>query len=273
MNIKHVFTDVDLTLVGRNHVLTERNIEVIKRIREMGIGFYLQSGRVGIALQEILDPLNMNHSDKEFVIGGNGAIVSDTNLHCLVDEYIEDADLLKLIDYFNSVEDCAFSLVCMEKYYSFREISGVSRNKYHVSQSVTFDEVRSLVGTKRFYKFLAQNNNPQILDKMATKISEITNGNVIAVKSTFNNLEVIKKGVSKGNGLKFFCQHMGIDLKEVLVIGDNYNDISMIDIAGFSACPANAVDEVKVKCNYVSPYDCTQSAVADILEKMIIDKQ
>ena len=51
---------------------------------------------------------------------------------------------------------------------------------------------------------------------------------------------------------------------EVLAIGDSWNDLPMLRAAGLSACPANAVPEVKAIVDYVSPLTATRG-VADIL--------
>ena len=68
MSIRYVFTDVDLTLMGRDHVLTKENVEAIKKVKELGIAFYIQSGRLPCALNEVLDPLAINHKDDEYMI-------------------------------------------------------------------------------------------------------------------------------------------------------------------------------------------------------------
>lgn len=42
----------------------------------------------------------------------------------------------------------------------------------------------------------------------------------------------MSKGTSKGIAVKKFCDILGIDSEEVICIGDNENDISMIKFAG-----------------------------------------
>jgi hydroxymethylpyrimidine pyrophosphatase-like HAD family hydrolase len=56
----------------------------------------------------------------------------------------------------------------------------------------------------------------------------------------------------------------GIPLENILCIGDAANDLSMLTIAGYAACPANAAQEVKDCVSYVSPYPYTEG-VLDIL--------
>ncbi|WP_066639560.1 HAD-IIB family hydrolase [Desulfolucanica intricata] len=72
------------------------------------------------------------------------------------------------------------------------------------------------------------------------------------------------KGVDKAIGIKYLCSKMEIEPEEILGIGDSNNDLSMLKIVGFAACPNNAFEKVKELCEYVSPHPFTRG-VADIL--------
>jgi len=65
-------------------------------------------------------------------------------------------------------------------------------------------------------------------------------------------VDITPKGVDKGSGLRALAECVGIELDEVLCIGDSNNDLAMLSIAGRSACPANATPEVKATVDYVS---------------------
>ena len=78
-------------------------------------------------------------------------------------------------------------------------------------------------------------------------------------------MEINPKGVSKGNALKYIANHLDISLKDTLAIGDNLNDLSMLEIAGLSGAPANARDAILDVVIYKSPRTYNQSAVYDIL--------
>jgi HAD superfamily hydrolase (TIGR01484 family) len=58
-------------------------------------------------------------------------------------------------------------------------------------------------------------------------------------------LDVLKHGCSKGSALARWAAHLGIPRSEVMAIGDNYNDIEMLQFAGFPFVMANASDELK----------------------------
>ena len=58
---------------------------------------------------------------------------------------------------------------------------------------------------------------------------------------------VLHEQLGKGNALGAYAAHRSISTAHILAIGDQYNDLNMLDgtAAGFVACPANALPEVK----------------------------
>ena len=268
MSIKFICTDIDGTLTGNDHVLTEKNIEAIKSLKNMGIGFCLQSGRLPCSLREITDQLKDCGYEDTYSICSNGSLIIDTNYHIIYEKYLSKNNLNKCLDYFKLLKNVSYALANYNHYYVIGEDLFNNKNKYRstVNVQINDEEARKLVEKEEISKFLFIDNDLDELEEVIKKIPLLTNGEVIGVKSSYNSLEVIPNGVSKGNGLLEFCKYKNIDIKECLVVGDNYNDESMIDIAGYKACPSNAVNDIKKKCDYVSKYDCFNSAIADVIE-------
>jgi hydroxymethylpyrimidine pyrophosphatase-like HAD family hydrolase len=77
-------------------------------------------------------------------------------------------------------------------------------------------------------------------------------------------VDVTPAGVDKVFGITAMLDEAETDWTEVLAIGDSWNDLGMLARAGRSACPANAVPEVKAVVDYCSPYPATRGVV-DIL--------
>lgn len=58
--------------------------------------------------------------------------------------------------------------------------------------------------------------------------------------------------------------------ENTIYIGDDDNDIPLLQHVALSACPNNASPNVKKICDYVSQYDGGEGAVRDILERVFI---
>ena len=61
----------------------------------------------------------------------------------------------------------------------------------------------------------------------------------------FSLLDIIARGCSKGSGLAAWARRLGLDPAEVMAVGDNLNDLEMLEFAGRPVVMGNAVAELK----------------------------
>ena len=73
--------------------------------------------------------------------------------------------------------------------------------------------------------------------------------NILRSFPTF--LEVLNKGVSKGDGLKIAMEHRGLKPDEVIAFGDEENDLSMFEAVKYSAAPLNAREKIREAAGFV----------------------
>jgi len=266
--IKHVFSDMDYTFFGKDRIITKENIETIKRLKEMGIGFSIQSGRLPCALEDILDTTGTNNKSDEYMICGNGAIISNTKKEFLYESHIEKETVLKLVDYCYALDNASFfMMVSKDYYYCSEEPTMIKKRSDH--KVVDKETMYKLANNENIYKFLLLNESTEELINSVKEIKVLTNNEIDGVLSSPNWMEIIKASTNKGEGIRKFCEIKGIDIKDVLAIGDNFNDETMLRVAGHSGCPSNAVQEMKDLCEYVSPVDCDNSAFADIVKHFV----
>lgn len=84
----------------------------------------------------------------------------------------------------------------------------------------------------------------------------------------YNFININIKGVDKGTGLDLFRNMTQINFSEMVGIGDSISDKLFMEKCGFKACPSNASKELKIICDYVSPYRDVSGTV-DIINKII----
>jgi len=65
-------------------------------------------------------------------------------------------------------------------------------------------------------------------------------------------LDVGIKGVTKATGLQVLCARLGIDVADVLAIGDSMNDIEMLEWAGHSVAMAHARPDIRALADHVT---------------------
>ncbi|MCB0820430.1 MAG: HAD hydrolase family protein, partial [Bacteroidetes bacterium] len=74
----------------------------------------------------------------------------------------------------------------------------------------------------------------------------------------------------KINVLSAWCEELGIKLSETAFIGDDINDLSLITEVGFSACPADAVNAVKSRCDLILERSGGNGAIRELVERCFI---
>lgn len=64
-------------------------------------------------------------------------------------------------------------------------------------------------------------------------------------------------------------QQYGLKWNEILYMGDDLPDLPVLEKAGLSCCPEDAVAEVKATVKYISPVKGGAGAVRDVIEKVL----
>ena len=75
-------------------------------------------------------------------------------------------------------------------------------------------------------------------------------------------------GVTKGNCLRQLSLQLGIELAEVIAIGDNLHDLEMLTVAGLGVAMGNGTPEVKEQANYITT-SVDEEGVARVIERYI----
>ncbi len=69
--------------------------------------------------------------------------------------------------------------------------------------------------------------------------------------------------------LKIYLEEKSISPESVLYMGDYIPDLEAMKFVGLPVCPADAVEEIKAICKYVSPYTGGKGCVRDVIEKVL----
>ena len=79
-------------------------------------------------------------------------------------------------------------------------------------------------------------------------------------------IDVLNAGCSKGDALERWAKHRGYRREEVMAVGDNHNDIEMLEFAGYPVIMGNACDELRARGWTVTRGndDCGVAAAVDL---------
>lgn len=82
-------------------------------------------------------------------------------------------------------------------------------------------------------------------------------------------IEIVPKGVDKGDSLRRLMEHIGIPREDVVCCGDGFNDISMLRYAGVGVAMGNARQEVKDAADYVTATN-DEDGIAQVIDRFFL---
>ncbi len=116
--------------------------------------------------------------------------------------------------------------------------------------------------------FVAQ---PEIVERELLRLAPRFSGVLSALRSHVSFGELTAPGISKGAALERLAQQMGIAREEVVAIGDQENDVSMIKWAGLGLAMANGIPEAHAAAAAVVP-PVSEGGVAWAIEKYLLQR-
>ncbi|GFH40761.1 Cof-type HAD-IIB family hydrolase [Lactococcus insecticola] len=287
--IKLIATDMDGTLLNDEMELSAENITAIKQAQNAGMTVIVATGRSVEEARPILQDAGINVP----IITSNGAQIFDKDGK---NTFTVGLDTVKL--------KTAMAILRQHEIYFelFTDKGGYTENKADRLASVAhwlkstspdltedealviakshmatlpikaaenFDEIvaRQAAGDLSVLKIFAM---AQIGDKnLARARQELDKLPGLAVTSSgSNNIEINHIDAQKGKSLEKVADRLGISLSDVAALGDNFNDISMLERVGASIAMANAEPAVKKIAKYQTLKN-TENGVAHAIDKLI----
>lgn len=84
-------------------------------------------------------------------------------------------------------------------------------------------------------------------------------------------LEVVPRGICKGEAVKMLCKLLDVPLRCAVAVGDEANDLSMIVEAGTGVAMCNGIPAVKAAADYITKNDNNHDGVAEAVEKFLYE--
>jgi Cof subfamily protein (haloacid dehalogenase superfamily) len=254
-----LISDLDGTLIGKDFIVPERNIEAVKRFKEKGGNFAIATGRAidsGARYYSVATP-------NAPCVLLNGSLVYDFNTKQVLSEYalplIASDYLAKIVESYP---------VCGAEVYTQDKIYIAKANKYtdlHMAhEGLPNKETKFTDIPSKWDKALFA-ADADVKAEMLKFTETFAHEGVRFVSSSDYYFEMLPTNIDKGTGLNELIRLTGFKRENVYAIGDYYNDIEMLQAAGFAAVPQNAPDEIKKMADLVVGH-CYDGAVADLIE-------
>lgn len=257
MNPKHIFIDIDGTLVGYDAKIPASALKALKQAQSRGHKIIIATGRQRTQIYpDLLAALNFDG-----IIASTGAHV-ECDSRKVYESVIEGDDLCAMIDYFER-EGMCYLLMSESELYSdenfgkivlpyMREVGyseELIRGAYgHV---IVTDDPRRIRGIQKSSYFLSKKTTETMSCEMDDRFY-VVDYSVGNLKTELFFGEMTMAGVNKGSGILHYLEAAGASLEDTIAIGDSGNDIDMIDLCAVGVAMGNATDKIKAAADFTT---------------------
>lgn len=270
---KLIAIDLDGTLLNTKKIISEENIKSIKLAQNKGVKIVICTGRVYPGAKMFAE----DFGNFEPIIACNGAIIKGIKppetyyINPMEKEKtLKVIELCKIYDiyYHVFVDDTLYTERLEGPAFLYNEKNKklpIEKQIRIVLSDNLLEEIKIISGN--ILKLIIISDDLEKLRNLRLEVEKIES--ISVVSSGVDNFEVINKNVSKGEALKYLSKKLGIERDEIIAIGDNENDLSMIEFAGLGIAMSNAIDELKSIADYITVSN-DENGVAKAINKFII---
>ncbi|MDF7637585.1 Cof-type HAD-IIB family hydrolase [Leuconostocaceae bacterium ESL0958] len=267
--IKLVSIDIDGTLLNDQRVITPAVKAAVQAAVAAGVYVVITTGRPRTGVLEVLQQLDLM-TGSHYVITHNGALVARTDGQETV--YQERLPLPAL--------EQAFAFAKEQGVYIQAESDQTAQTldrAINVWASQENDVVRlplrvvddvAAIEAGGFVKALAIGDEKQ-MDAVQAAVPASLAAAANVVRSTPNNLEFMNLSASKGQAMLALAAKLDIEPAATMAIGDQENDLTMLEAAGLGVAMGNAVPDVKAVAD-VETADNNHDGVAKALDRYVL---
>ncbi len=244
--IKMVVTDIDGTIYTPEKGITKEVKKCIQNLIQKGIHVAIATGRTYGSAKKVADRLEIQCP----FICYQGGLVNTYEGEIIDVKYLNPDIAKKIIDDFRArkihlnvyVEDRLYVEDDNQYIKDYIGDKGIDYYKVNSFNELDFTKLNKLLAIKYDTKFI-----DNLIIELKNKFPEI-----YVVKSFDYFCEIANKEATKGNAIKILAKKYGIKTDEVLAIGDQNNDIEMVETAGIGVAMGNGTSEIKSKADYIT---------------------
>jgi Cof subfamily protein (haloacid dehalogenase superfamily) len=275
MGYKLVAIDLDGTLLNKEDEVSQYNIEVIKKLKKLGIKIAIITGRRFISMMDVVKDLEI---ELPYICFNGGMVVNQYNHEIIYKETL-DMSISKQVLLEMKEKDIPIFIYKAE-------VKGPSTFYYNsgdhprVKGYIEFETKRNQIAPikeldKEFdfdpicIKSFGHYDDIKKVEYLKEKYqhSDLTWLQTVGVNKKTHYLELYPSRANKANGLKWLSEQYNIKKSDIIAIGDNLNDLEMLEWAGLGIAMGNAHQKAKEAADLIAP-NADDDGVGKILEEV-----
>jgi len=268
MDYRLIALDLDHTLLNDDFKISARNLEALQKAASNGIKVTIATGRMFRSALPYARQLGV----KLPLITYHGALIKEVaGEQRILRKWCIPKDLALEIIGLGEAEGFHINLYINDTLYVKEENENT---KFYKGIAAIPLEI---VGDLADYLEQAQDepiklsiiNREGRLQNLQIKLKEKYGTELSILISRPDFLEITYKEATKGKALQYLAERENILASQTIAIGDNYNDVDMLQYAGIGVAVSNAPPDVQKEANFVTGTN-TEDGVALFLERYIL---
>jgi HAD superfamily hydrolase (TIGR01484 family) len=242
---KLVALDMDGTVLNEEQLVSEANRQAIEAAIKAGVTVMFSTGRGIQSARPFIDELQLQSP----IVTVNGG-----------EDWRAPGDLFKrhLMDV-KWIRQMHVMAVEHDSWYWAYSVEGVYNR----------DNWPADINVMQWLKFGFYSEN---VEKLAYIRKELEAWGVFEITNSHPfNLEMNTIGISKASGMIDICSLLGIEMSEVIAMGDSLNDLAMIQAAGLGVAMGNAQEAIKQAADIITASN-DEDGVARIIEQYVLNR-
>lgn len=273
--VRLIAVDIDGTLIDSTLDIPEPNLKALRRAQQAGIHVVLVTGRRHRFAMPVAEQLGFELC----LISSNGAITRSTSGALHYADMLPKSTAHKLCGHMADFSGCTVltfdkderGAIVVER---TDELGNniqrwIDKNRTYIEEvapittALVCDPVQAM-----FCGTIERMQPAEVRLRDGALVDEIS-----VLKTQYDHrdlciLDVLKHGCSKGSAVARWAEHLGVARSEVMAIGDNYNDVEMLEFAGYPVLMANASDDLKARGWRVTLHN-EECGVAAVVEEVL----
>ena len=247
--IKHIFTDMDKTLLNDKGQI---NPKIVDYLRKIALPLTLVTARAPKEMQFAIDDLRLKGEQIAF----NGGLIflprKDGN-EVISSNPLQAESARRVIEKIqDKYEGVSVSWYTKDEWYAQQEDDGTRYETSITNIKPTLKKYDEIDYTEPIYKIMIVGTNMKNFDKVVNIIRDMNLEGVSANHSNYNYFEITNKVAVKSFGIEYIKQRDSLEKEELLAFGDGENDLKMFETVGTSVAMGNANDKVKSVATYTT---------------------
>ena len=262
--IQLIALDQDGTLLDSNGRIPAQNITAIKKAITQGIQVIIATGKTRWSAQAAIEQIGLQAPG----VFTQGLVICDADGGVLHETTIPQETAVSVLTYLEE-KALPYLAYCSDQLRTpyHHSYSVLLHKKYHEPLPVPVGSLRDGLPQFRINKLLI--SDEQNNDATRADLEALFGDLATVTQAVPEFIEVLPLNTSKGKGLRWLLNEVGVPETAVLAVGDGENDIDMLQMAGIGVAMGNAHEPVKAVADAIVASN-DQAGVAQAIEKFAL---